>query len=122
MGCLAVGGGIMSFCKYCEECFFFCDPIIDRLIDNAEDLIRKYCARDFTKCAIFTLANSSGIHSVPGYVSPEAVHYSNPLSTKQRYSLSPIIQSPFSNQIVVTESKKGMEELAPTLGYTETRL
>ena len=94
----------MSFCNYCEECFFFCDPIIDCLTDNAEYLRRKYCARDFTNCAIYTLANSSGIHNVPGIFSPDVAHYSKPLATNLRYSPSPIMRRSLNRIITVKDS------------------
>jgi hypothetical protein len=67
---LVVGGCIMSFCNHCEECFFFCDPLIDSLTENAENLRGKYCEGDSAKCAIYKLANYSDIHNVPGYVNP----------------------------------------------------
>ena len=62
---------VMTFCNLCERCFFFNEPLVDKLSGNAKNLRGMYCDGDFSRCMIYRLAQSCGIHEVPGYVCPD---------------------------------------------------
>ena len=61
----------MAFCDLCDTCFFFSEPLIDKLSSDAAYLRGNYCEGEFTECAIYRLAKSYGSHKVPGYFCPD---------------------------------------------------
>lgn len=67
----------MASCDFCDRCFFFNEPLVDNLLSNAEYLRERYCARNFTECAIYKLAKTCGFEHVRGCLFPDDILNTN---------------------------------------------
>lgn len=67
----------MASCDFCDRCFFFNEPLVDNLLSNAEYLRGRYCAGNFTECAIYKLAKTCGFEHVRGCLFPDDILNTN---------------------------------------------